>query len=186
VALCVLALLMGATTALGAFGLPPLLHQLQSLLADLHGAVADFVRTMVGTHSVQLSGSSLDAQRLADLIAGGLQQQLTGPQLLRLAGWGAAGLFGFMLMWVLIGYFLLDSRAIAAGLRWLVPPRQRARAELIWRELDPLLRRYFIGVAAVVAYRTRPPWHISGWVSCSDCITPSSLLCSPACSRSFP
>jgi len=141
VALCLLVLLIAATAV-------------QGLLADLHGAVADFVRTMVGAHSVRLSSSTLDAERLADLIAGGLQQELTGPQLLRLAGWGAAGLFGFMLVWVLIGYFLLDSRAIAAGLLWLVPPRLRARAEQIWHELDPLLRRYFIGVAAVVAYAT--------------------------------
>jgi predicted PurR-regulated permease PerM len=37
---------------------------------------------------------------------------------------------------------------------WLVPPHRRARVEQIWHELDPLLRRYFIGVAAVVAYAT--------------------------------
>ena len=154
VALGLLALLVGVAALLGVVGLPPLLRQLQSLLADLPGAVADFVRTMVGTHSIQLAGSTLDAERLADLIAAGLQQELTGPQLLRLAGWGAAGLFGFMLVWVLIGYFLLDSRAIAAGLLWLVPPRLRARAEQIWHELDPLLRRYFLGVAAVVAFTT--------------------------------
>jgi predicted PurR-regulated permease PerM len=154
VALCLLVLLMGAAALVGLLALPPLLRQLQSLLADLHGALADFMRAVIGTHSVQLSGSTLDALRLADLIAGGLQQELTGTQLLKLAGWGAAGLFGFMLVWVLIGYFLLDSRVIAAGLLWLVPPRHRARAERIWRELDPLLRRYFIGVAAVVAYAT--------------------------------
>ena len=154
VALCLLVLLISATALLGVLGLPPLLRQVQGLLADLHGAVADFVRTMVGAHSVRLSSSTLDAERLADLIAGGLQQELTGPQLLRLAGWGAAGLFGFMLVWVLIGYFLLDSRTIAAGLLWLVPPRLRARAEQIWREFDPLLRRYFLGVAGVVSYAT--------------------------------
>jgi len=51
-----------------------------------------------------------------------------------------------------MGYFLLDARPIAAGLLWLVPPGKRADAERIWHELDPLLRRYFIGVALVVAY----------------------------------
>ena len=153
-ALCLLAALMGATALLAFLGLPPLLPQAQSLLADLHGAVADFARAMMGTHSVQLLGSTVDAQRLADLIVGGLQQEMTGAQLLRLIGWSVAGLFGFMLMWVLIGYFLLDSRALAAGVLWLVPPRRRAQVEHIWHELDPLLRRYFLGVAAVVAYAT--------------------------------
>src|SRR5215472_13278578 len=55
VALCLLALLLAAAVLLGLLGLPPLLRQVQGLLADLHGAVADFVRTMVGAHSIQLS-----------------------------------------------------------------------------------------------------------------------------------
>jgi predicted PurR-regulated permease PerM len=152
VALCLLLLLLALAALMGVLGLPPLVRQLQSLFTDLPGAVADFVRTMVGTHTIQLSGSTLDAQRLADLITAGLPREASGAQLLRLLGWAAAGLFGFMLVWVLLGYFLLDSPAISAGLLWLVPPRQRSRAERIWHELDPLLRRYFVGVAVVVAY----------------------------------
>jgi len=154
VALCLLAALMAGAALLGYLGLPPLLRQAQGLLVDLHGAVAEFVQAMIGTHSVQLLGSTLDAQRLADLIVGGLQQEMTGPQVLKLIGWSVAGFFGFMLAWVLIAYFLLDTHAIAAGALWLVPPRRRAQVERIWREFDPLLRRYFIGVAAVVAYAT--------------------------------
>jgi len=154
VALGLLVLLMGVGTLLGFLGLPPLLRQAQGLLGNLHGAVTDFMRAIVGTHSVQLLGSTLDAQHLSDLIVGGLQHEMSGAQLVRLVGWGAAGFFGFMLVWVLIGYFLLDSQTIAAGMLWLVPPRRRAEAEQVWHELDPLLRRYFIGVAGVVAYAT--------------------------------
>ena len=152
VALCVLAALMGTAALLAFVGLPPLLHQARGLLADLPGAVAGFMRAVIGTHSMQLLGSTVDAQRLADLTVGGLQQELTGAQLLKLVGWSVAGFFGFMLVWVLHAFFLLDARAIAAGALWLVPPHRRPRAEQIWHELDPLLRRYFIGVAAVVAY----------------------------------
>jgi predicted PurR-regulated permease PerM len=57
-----------------------------------------------------------------------------------------------MLVWVLMGYFLIDSHTIADGVFWLVPPRRRPQVGRIWQELDPLLRRYFIGVAVVVAY----------------------------------
>jgi predicted PurR-regulated permease PerM len=154
VALGLLTVLMGAAVLLGVVGLPPLMRQVQHVMADLHGAVADFTRTLIGPRSVQLLGSTLDAQRVADLVVGALPHELTGTQLLSLAGWGVAASFGLILMWVLIGYFLLDSREIAAGLLWLVPPRGRARAEHIWRELDPILRRYFTGVAGVVAYTT--------------------------------
>lgn len=152
VALCVLAVLVAGVALLAFVGLPPLLPQVQGLLADLHGAVADFMRAMIGTHSVQLLGSTLDAERLADLMVGGIQQQMSGAPLLKLIGWSVTGLFGFMLVWVLIAYFLLDAPAIAAGALWLVPPRRRSQVERIWHELDPQLRRYFIGVAAVIAY----------------------------------
>jgi predicted PurR-regulated permease PerM len=153
-ALCLLAVLMAATALLGLLGLPPLAGQVQRVLADLHGAVADFLRALIGTHSVQLLGTTVSAQRLADMIVEALQHELTGERLVGLVGWAAAAAFGFILAWTLTGYFLVDSRRIATGLMWLVPPRSRARTEQIWRELDPLLRRYFLGVLAVVAYAT--------------------------------
>ena len=154
VALCVLALLMGAVALLGFLGLPVLLGQARSLMSDLHGAIADLTRALIGRHSVHVLGSTLDAERVADQIVGGLQRWVNGGELLTVVGWGAAAAFGFMLVWVLRGYFLVDAPAIASGLRWLVPPGRRALAGQVWHELDPLLRRYFIGVAVVVAYAT--------------------------------
>ncbi len=152
VALAVLMLLMGAAALVGLLGIPPLIRQAQAVTADLHGAVEDLLRAMLGHHSVQLLGSSLDAPHLADLIVGELQQGMSGTQLLALLGFAAAAFFGFMLLWVLMSYFLLDSPTIAAGLRSLVPPRARPQAARIWHEFNPLLRRYFIGVAVVVTY----------------------------------
>ena len=154
VALCLLAVLVAIAALLGFLGLPPLLRQVQSVMGDLHGAVADFTRALVGKSSIQLLGSTLDAQHMADLVVGGLQHEMTGSKVLGLVGWAAAISFGLMLVWVLIAYFLFDSPRIAAGLLWLVPPGRRARAERIWHELNPLLRRYFIGVAIVVTYAT--------------------------------
>lgn len=151
-ALLVLVLLMTTVALLGFLGVPPLVRQARAVTTDLQGAVADFLRAMMGTHSFQLLGSSLDAEHLADLTVGGLQRITSGTQFLDLLRWGAAASFGFMLVWVLMGYFLIDSHAIAAGVFWLVPPRRRPQAGRIWQELDPLLRRYFIGVAVVVAY----------------------------------
>lgn len=150
----VLAGLMAAAGLIAFLGLPPLVHQAQSVTGDLHGAVRNFLQALLGTHPIQLLGSSVDAQRLAELTVGEVQRAMTGTQLLTLAGWGAAAAFGFMLVWVLMGYFLIDSHAIAAGLLWLAPPRARPQVEQIWRQLDPLLRRYFLGVVVVVSYAT--------------------------------
>jgi predicted PurR-regulated permease PerM len=145
-ALTVLAGLMTAAGLIAFLGLPPLLRQAQSVTGDLHGAVRNFLQALLG--------SSVDPERLAELTVGEVQRAMTGTQLLSLAGWGAAAAFGFMLVWVLMGYFLIDSPAIAAGLLWLAPPRARPQVEHIWRELDPLLRRYFLGVVGVVSYAT--------------------------------
>ena len=154
VGLGLLGVLMGLAALVGLLGLPLLMRQAQSVVSDLHGAVTDFMRALIGTHSVRLLGSNLDAQHLAELVVSAIQRELTGTRLLALVGLTAAATFGFMLIWVLIGYFLLDWRGIGAGLLWLVPPRSRERVESIWHELDPILRRYFIGVTAIVVYAT--------------------------------
>jgi predicted PurR-regulated permease PerM len=154
VSLGVLAGLIGSCALLGYFGLPSLVRQVEAVAGDLHGAVADFMRALMGAHSLRLGDAKLDAQRVADLIVAGLELEETPAQLMRLIGWAAAAAFGYMLVWVLMGYFLIDARTISAGLLWLVPPGKRADARRISRELDPLLRRYFIGVALVVAYAT--------------------------------
>ena len=151
-ALTVLAGLMAAAALIGWLAVPALLRQAQAVTGDLQGSVRNFLQALLGTHPIQLLGPGVDAQRLADLTVGEVQRAMTGTQLLSLAAWGAAAAFGFMLVWVLMGYFLIDSPAIAAGLLWLVPPRARPQVERIWRELDPLLRRYFVGVVLVVSY----------------------------------
>jgi predicted PurR-regulated permease PerM len=48
----------------------------------------------------------------------------------------------------------VSGERIAAGVFWIVPPHRRPLVARIWRRLDPVLLRYFIGVLAVVAYAT--------------------------------
>jgi predicted PurR-regulated permease PerM len=68
------------------------------------------------------------------------------------AAWSFSGLFGLILTGVLLFYFLLDTQRIAQGLLWLAPPGRRPFIRHLWRELEPILRRYFIGIAVVVTY----------------------------------
>src|SRR6185312_7540950 len=63
-----------------------------------------------------------------------------------------ASVFGMFLTLVLLFYFLLNGAAIMRGLLWLVPPKQRPLIQHIWSNVDPALRRYFIGVLVVVSY----------------------------------
>ena len=61
-------------------------------------------------------------------------------------------MFGLILTLVLLFYFLLSGPSMARGLLKLMPPRQRPLIMHIWTVLDPVLKRYFIGVLVVVAY----------------------------------
>jgi predicted PurR-regulated permease PerM len=61
--------------------------------------------------------------------------------------------FGFLLTLVLLFFFMVTGPSIVRGLLWLVPPGERPLIEdHILLQLDPVLRRYFIGVVAVVCF----------------------------------
>jgi predicted PurR-regulated permease PerM len=152
VAVSVLAVLMLLAALLGWIGVPLLMHQAEAVARDLHGAIAGFTRALIGARPLELLGHPVSADDVAAYAVSAVQQFLTGPQVALLVAYGVGSVFGLILVWVLIGYFLIDAREIAKGLLWLVPPRSRPFAQRVWRELDPVLRRYFVGVALVVAY----------------------------------
>jgi predicted PurR-regulated permease PerM len=79
-------------------------------------------------------------------------QQIGGIPLIGALALGGA--FGVFLSLVLLFYFLQGGPQILQGLLWLIPPRQRPLIRRIWRRLDPVLRRYLIGIIIVVAYAT--------------------------------
>ena len=68
---------------------------------------------------------------------------------------GTVGLvIGTVLTVVLLFYFMIGGPSLATSLFWLVPPKQRPLARAVWEQLDPVLTRYFIAMAVVVAYAT--------------------------------
>ena len=152
-ALAVLLALMGLGAMLGWLGAPPLLRELQRIAGDLQGTVTGFVRVLVGNRTLSLMGQRLDAAGIGAMIAHEAQSWMAqNGRILYLAAVGAAGFFAGILTLVLLGYFLLDAHRIGRGLAWLVPPRYRPFTRRVGRDLEPILRRYFIGVGLVVLY----------------------------------
>lgn len=152
-ALGVLFALMGLAAILAVLGAPPLLRELQRIAADLQGTVTGFVRVLIGNGTFNLMGQRLDAAGIGAMIAHEAQSWMAqNGRILYLAAIGAAGLFGGILTLVLLGYFLLDAHRIGRGLAWLVPPHYRPLTGRVGRDLEPILRRYFIGVGLVVLY----------------------------------
>jgi predicted PurR-regulated permease PerM len=152
-ALAVLFTLLGLLAGLGLLGAPPLLHELQRIAADLQGTVTGFLRVLLGNGTLDLMGQRLNASGVGAMIARDAQAWMAQDgHLLELAAVGAAGFFAGILTIVLLGYFLLDAHRIGRGLAWLIPPRYRPLTVRVGRDLEPLLRRYFIGVGLVVLY----------------------------------
>ncbi|WGR93925.1 AI-2E family transporter [Bradyrhizobium sp. ISRA443] len=61
--------------------------------------------------------------------------------------------FGFLLALVLLFFFMVSGPSIVRRPLWLIPPGERPLIEdHILLQVDPVLRRYFIGVVAVVCF----------------------------------
>ena len=152
-ALAVLFAIMGLGALLGLLGAPPLLRELQRIAGNLQGTVTGFLQVLLGNRTFNLMGQQVDATGLGAMIAHEAQSWMAqNGRILELAAIGVAGFFGGILTLVLLGYFLLDAHRIGRGLAWLIPPRYRPFTTRVGRDLEPVLRRYFIGVGLVVLY----------------------------------
>ncbi|HEY7548795.1 MAG TPA: AI-2E family transporter [Hyphomicrobiaceae bacterium] len=153
VAVAVLLVLMAAAGAVGYYGGPAVMRDLIRIVGDLEGYVERLIRQLMGGGTISVLGQQLDAAQIAAYAVDQLKRWVAeGGRTFVLASSSFASLFGFILTWVLLGYMLIDGPAISRGLFWLVPPRQRPFASRVWDELEPILRRYFVGVGAVVLF----------------------------------
>ncbi len=111
------------------------------------------MRAVIGDGSVTLFGRSMNAAAIAQALTTSLSDSIgdTGS-LITLTAASFAELFVLLLTPVLLFYFLVSGPSLARGVVSLLPPDQRPRVRQIWSRLDPLLKRYFVGVAAVMTY----------------------------------
>lgn len=140
-------------TAVGYLGVPPLAREMTRLFTDFETIVRQLAQGVLGDAKISLLGQPMDAAQLAQAAANGVRKWFGQTGAIAVAGAAAFGtMFGGILTLVLLFYFLLSGPSIARGLLWLVPPGQRPLIVHIWTYVDPVLKRYFIGVLMVVAY----------------------------------
>lgn len=139
----------------GLLAIPPLAREIVRIATDLQGEVEALARLTIGDGSVTLLGQPMNAGDIGRAAVAAVRAWgERAERLTDLALWGFAGLSGATLTLVLLFYFLVSGPAIARGMWWLVPPGHRPLVNHIWSRLDPVLKRYFLGVIAVVAYAT--------------------------------
>ena len=152
-AVVVFAVLMLIAALVGYLGVPPLGRELTRVFTDFESIVRQLAQRALGDGKISLFGHPMDAAQVAQAAANGVRNWFGRTGTIALVGGVAFGsMFGFILALVLLFYFLLGGPSIARGLLQLVPPGQRPLILHIWSFLDPVLKRYFIGVLVVVFY----------------------------------
>jgi predicted PurR-regulated permease PerM len=153
IAVAVLFVLMAAAGAVGYYAGPAVVINLIRSVGDLEGYTARLIRQLMGNNTIGVLGQQLDAGQVAAFAANQVKSWVAASgRLFGLVASSFASLFGFILTWVLLGYMLIDGPAISRGLFWLVPPRQRPFVSRVCDELEPILRRYFVGVGSIVLF----------------------------------
>jgi predicted PurR-regulated permease PerM len=145
--------LAGVGGLVGYLALPPFVAQVEQLIGHLQTVLETLMTRLFGTGPIQFFGHADSPAQLADTTVNQLRNFLQqNGHLLVIAGAGIAGFFSFILSWVLLFYFLADGPRITNGLVWMVPPTRRPLIHRILPVLSATLRRYYVGVAAVVIY----------------------------------
>jgi predicted PurR-regulated permease PerM len=152
-ALIVVLVLLAIAVVFLYLAVPPLVKSVVGIGGDLQDTVKHLLEVFFGGRSLHLFGQQVSAAKAAVIVVGALHSWFAqNEHVLGLAEGGFAGAFGFILSWVLFAYLLVGARQISDGLFWLVPPRHRSFARRVWRDLNPILRRYFVGIVLVVLY----------------------------------
>jgi predicted PurR-regulated permease PerM len=113
---------------------------------------------IIGAHGVALFGQVYTPQSIVQQIGNWAKSVLGVGFAAKLAGYGIAAAIGAVLALVLLGYFMFSGPRLTAGAIWLIPPERRAAVERLLPQIIPALRRYLVGVLAVVAYTAFLGW----------------------------
>jgi predicted PurR-regulated permease PerM len=142
-ALAIFALLLGLAMLAGLMAEPIFVRDFVPVINNLQGSIENAARQFMGDKTVIIFGQPMDPMQLSKKAVAALGNWLgQNGEIFSLAGLGFVALFGFILQFVLLVYFLVSGPRIKAGLLWLIPPDDRQFANSIWKAFEPMLRRY--------------------------------------------
>jgi len=130
-------------------------------VADVVQKFPQMLHNLIGQFSgmaQEAVGHPIDSRAVTTLVLDEIRAVVGSGTLLSLAGYGIAAAFGAVLLLVLLLYFLISGKTVAAGVFWLVPPEYRREVGTILEKVMPLLWRYFVGLLVVVTYTTTAAW----------------------------
>ena len=130
-----------------------LVAEIGGTVTDLQGTLDHLLHRAADGEPIRVFGRPIDLNGVAGTIGDRIHGWFSRPdRLMLVAGFGFATLVGTFLTVVLLCYFLVSGKSVARGLFWLVPPSRRPLVAQICRRLDPVLKRYFVGLFVIVVY----------------------------------
>jgi predicted PurR-regulated permease PerM len=130
-----------------------LVAEIGDTVTDLQGTLDHLLHRAADGEPIRVFGRPIDLNGIARIIGDRIHGLFSRPdRLMLVAGFGFAAVIGTFLTVVLLCYFLVSGKSVARGLFWLVPPSGRPLVAQIGRRLDPVLKRYFIGLFVIVVY----------------------------------
>jgi predicted PurR-regulated permease PerM len=146
-------LLVGAAGFTIALAGRHLVAEIGNTVTDLQGTLDHLLHRAADGEPVRLFGRSIDLNEAVRGVGDRIHDWLGRPdRLMLVAAFGFAAVIGTFLTVVLLCYFLVSGKSVARGLFWLVPPSRRPLVAQIGSRLDPVLKRYFVGLFVIVIY----------------------------------
>jgi predicted PurR-regulated permease PerM len=152
--LVLLAGLAAASYPIGRTVIPQLAH----LIADAPNILRHLAVQAFGQQGVTLFDRHYGPSELADAVLGALTKLLGVGAAARLAGTAISVAAGIFLTLVLMPYFMISGPQLVRSTIWLVPPERRGAVLEVLPKIVPALRRYLVGLAAVVVYTSLVAW----------------------------
>jgi predicted PurR-regulated permease PerM len=147
-------LLIGIGALTGAVAGQRLIAETGDTVRDLQGTLEQLLRRANGGDPIQFLGLSIGPETVHIAFDRAREWFADPGHVALLTGYGLVGIIGTFLTVVLLIWFLITGPSVARGMFWLVPPLHRELVSRVWTQLDPILKHYFIGVAATVVYAT--------------------------------
>ena len=145
-AIALFVLLLGVPGLVVTFAAGRVVDEVRGIATDLQEMLERFTSEAIGDHPIRVLGRPIDAHEIAQSAVDRIRDWIGSDQIVAIAGYSIAGIMGLFMTAVLLFYFLASGPRVARGLFWIVPPHRRPLVASIWKHLDPVLFRYFLGI----------------------------------------
>ena len=152
-------ILLLATVAVGGYALAgTAIEDFLHLIARAPQIADDLLRQVVGERGITVLGQTYTSASLIEAMVGAIRRATGFGLAVKTGELAVSILFGAVLTLVLTPFLMISGPRLAAGAIWLIPPERRGSVVALLPKLLPVLRRYLVGIAIVVAYTTMVAW----------------------------